>query len=80
MTKIKHNKKSCTPTSIREMLFKKSVLLQGIFQTQGSNPGLLHCSQILYCLSHQGSPLLSRGTPLTLPYLSNISWFPSSKP
>ena len=22
----------------------------------GSNPGLLHCKQILYCLSHQGSP------------------------
>ena len=24
--------------------------------TQGSNPGLLHCRQTLYCLSHQGSP------------------------
>ena len=24
-------------------------LLQGIFLTQGSNPGLLHCRQILYC-------------------------------
>ena len=31
-------------------------LLQGIFPTQGSNPGLPHCRQILYCLSHQGSP------------------------
>ena len=31
-------------------------LLQGIFSTQGSNPSLLHCRQILYCLSHQGSP------------------------
>ena len=31
-------------------------LLQGIFPTQGSNPGLLHCRQILYPLSHQGSP------------------------
>ena len=30
-------------------------LPQGIFLTQGSNPGLLHCSQILYCLSHQGN-------------------------
>ena len=30
--------------------------LQGIFPTQGSNLGLLHCRQILYCLSHQGSP------------------------
>ena len=27
-------------------------LLQGIFQTQGSNPGLSHCRQILHCLSH----------------------------
>ena len=31
-------------------------LLQGIFPTQGSNPGLPHCSQILYPLSHQGHP------------------------
>ena len=27
-------------------------LFQGIFLTQGSNPGLLHCRQILYHLSH----------------------------
>ena len=32
-------------------------LLQEIFPTQGSNPGLPHCRQILYCVSHQGSPL-----------------------
>ena len=31
-------------------------LLQGIFPNQGSNPGLLHCRQILYQLSHKGSP------------------------
>ena len=31
-------------------------LLQGIFPTQGSNPGLLHCRQILCQLSYQGSP------------------------
>ena len=31
-------------------------LLRGIFPTQGSNPGLLHCRQILYQLIHQGSP------------------------
>ena len=31
-------------------------LLQGIFPTQESNPGLPHCGQILYQLSHQGSP------------------------
>ena len=29
-------------------------LLQGIFLTQGLNPGLLHCRQRLYYLSHQG--------------------------
>ena len=31
-------------------------LFQGIFPTQGSNPGLLHCRQIVYHLSHHGSP------------------------
>ena len=31
-------------------------LLQGSFPTQGSNSGLLHCRQILYQLSHKGSP------------------------
>ena len=33
-------------------------LLLGIFPTQGSNPGLLRCSWILYQLSCQGSPQL----------------------
>ena len=32
-------------------------LLQGIFPASGLNPDLLHCRQILYQLSHQGSPL-----------------------
>ena len=31
-------------------------LLQRLFPTQGSNPHLLHCRQILHHLSHQGSP------------------------
>ena len=31
-------------------------LLQGIFPSQGSNPGLPHCRRILYQLSYQGSP------------------------
>ena len=31
-------------------------LLQEIVPTQGSNPGLPHCRQILYQLSHKGSP------------------------
>ena len=33
-------------------------LLQGIFPTQGLNPGLLHCRLILYQLSHKGSPII----------------------
>ena len=47
-----------------------SALLQGIFPTQGSNPGLLHCRWVLYWLRHQGNPRIlkwvvypfSRGT------------------
>ena len=31
-------------------------LLQGIFPNHGLNPGLPHCRQILYQLSHKGSP------------------------
>ena len=43
-------------------------LLQGIFPTQGSNPGLLHCRRILYQRSHQGSPV-------TLKAWANVSGF-----
>ena len=32
-------------------------LLQVIFLTQGSNPGLLHCRQIFYQLNHQENPI-----------------------
>ena len=32
-------------------------LLQGIFVTQGLNPGPPHCRRILYQLSYQGSPM-----------------------
>ena len=35
-------------------------LLQGIFPTQGLNPGLPHCRRILYQLSHKRSPLTLR--------------------
>ena len=34
-------------------------LLQGIFPTQESNRGLLHCRRILYQLSYQGSPVVT---------------------
>ena len=41
-------------------------LLQGIFPTQGSNPGLLHCRQILYQLRHKGNPTISPADLLDL--------------
>ena len=43
-------------------------LLQGIFPTQGLNPGLLHCRQMLYHLSHQGRCVqrAKRKAPLSL--------------
>ena len=34
---------------------------KGVFPTQGLNPGLLYYRQIVYCLSHQGSPLETKG-------------------
>ena len=55
-------------------------LLRGIFPTQGSNPGLPHCRQILYQLSHKetqeywrGSLSLreGNGTPLQYSCLEN---------
>ena len=43
----------CIPFSIP---FFRGSLLQGILPTQESNLDLLLCRQILYCLSHLGSP------------------------
>ena len=40
----------------RQEYWSCHALLQGTFPTQGSNPCLPHCRQILFCLSHQGSP------------------------
>ena len=45
-------------------------LLQGIFPTQGLNPGLLHCRQILYCVSHQ-SWESNAGSSAMTPYALN---------
>ena len=44
---------------------------RGIFLTQGSNLGLLHCRQILNQLSHQESPRIST----LLPFLEHYSSF-----
>jgi len=41
-------------------------LLQGIFPTQGLNPGLPQCRQILHCLNHQGSPRITNDPPIPL--------------
>ena len=52
-----------TPWTIQSMEFSRPEywsgslsLLQGIFPTQGSNRGLLHCRWILYQLNYEGSP------------------------
>ena len=51
-------------------------LLQRIFPTQGSNPGLPHGRQILYQLSHQGSPRILEW--VTYPF-SRGSSFPRNR-
>ena len=62
-----------TPCTAARQAGKKTgagchALIQGIFPTQGSNPGLLHCRWILYHLSHQGSPRILEW--LTSPFSS----------
>ena len=44
-------------------------LLQGIFLTQGSNPCLLHCRQMLYHLSHQGTHHNILSSPFLVQFL-----------
>ena len=49
-------------------------LLQGSFPTQGSNPGLLHCKQVLYCPSHSpGKPDLSHRASAKYRLLRKVS-------
>ena len=47
-------------------------LFQGIFPTQGLNPGFPHCRQILYHLSHQGSPRILEW--VAWPFSRGSSW------
>ena len=42
-------------------------LLQGIFSTQGSKPGPLHCKRILYQLNQKGSPRKLERVPIPSP-------------
>ena len=48
-------------------------LLQGIFPTQGPNPGLPHCRWILYQLSHKGSPRILECTTERLHFHFSLS-------
>ena len=50
-------------------------LLQGILPTQGLNPGLPHCGQTLYPLSHQGSPIWWVSDQFAFPWLSAHLYF-----
>ena len=47
-------------------------LFQGIFPTQGSNPGLPHCRWIISQLSHKGSPRILEW--VVYPFSSGSSW------
>ena len=47
-------------------------IIQGIFPTQRWNPGLPHCTQILYQLSHKGSPRILEW--VAYPFSSGSSW------
>ena len=49
-------------------------LLQGNFPTQGLNPALLYCRQILYQLSYNGSPGNASG-PLKFGPFLRVKWF-----
>ena len=55
-------------------------LLQGIFLTHELNPGLPHCRQMLYPLSHQGSPLKDKAWGKCLICRQAWHWAKLSKP
>ena len=50
-------------------------LLQGIFPTQELNQGLLHCRQILYQLSYQGSSFLETTEWKLLVWIKSLKTF-----
>ena len=50
-------------------------LLQWIFLTQGSNPGLPHCRWILYHLSHEGSQWETKNTLFSIRIIQPTKWF-----
>ena len=48
-------------------------LLQEVFSTQGSNPDVVHCTWILYQLSHKGSPRILEW--VAYPFSSRHKWY-----
>ena len=52
-----------------QYLLRLTVNTKEFLQEIRWNTGLLHCRQILYCLSHQGSPRILEGKPI--PSLGN---------
>ena len=57
------------PWTIQSMEFSRP---EGIFPTQGSNPGLPYCRRILYQLSHKGSPRMLEW--VAYPFSRGYSW------
>ena len=49
-------------------------LLQGIFPTHGSNPGIPHCRQILYCWAMREVKTQLPKTPIKVPNYSKEWW------
>ena len=70
--KIMKKRKTIRKEPLKRHL-RSHLLLQGIFLTQGLNPGLLHCRHILYYLSHQGSPLGGKKKSETLPWIKKVN-------
>ena len=89
----------CSPPGSSVMEFSRQeywsgelFLLQGIFQIQGTNPGLLHCRWVLYHQSHQGNQsLVMREVQITvttryyythfrMPKINNFFYFFLKKP
>ena len=50
-------------------------LLQRIFPTQGSNPGLQHCRRLLYQLNHKGSPRILEWVKMKVKLLGCVQLF-----
>ena len=68
---------SATPWTIQSTEFSRLEVgslfpFQGIFPSQGFNPGLPHCRWILYQLSHQGSPRILEWE--AYPFSRGSSW------